>query len=98
MASAGAPPPDAIHGTPNHDTNFITSYINTVLNESSDTTYVSNTDLLDGNYFREGPTTDFYINRTVNNADANVLMNDFKFFDSSLTQEEVTHYYEESIV
>jgi hypothetical protein len=76
-----------------HRTNFITSYINGVLNESGDasTGTVPDIRMLDGIYFGDGP-TDSYINRSSSKADGNVLMNDFKYFDDVLTADEIRYY------
>jgi hypothetical protein len=77
----------------------ITTYINGNINLS--TIYVNadatQEEIDQGTYFGNGPTVPFIINNINSYGDAMALYDDIKFFNSVLTQEEVTHYYNESI-
>jgi hypothetical protein len=83
-----------------HTNNFITTYINGVLNVSADA-LISGTSQAEfdiGTFYGNGATTvPFYINKWATYGEGTALYDDFKFFNSVLTQEEVTHYYNESI-
>jgi hypothetical protein len=82
-----------------HTNNFVTSYINGVLNMSANAliTGTSQTELDIGTFYGNGATVPFFINKWVTFGEGAALYDDFKFFNSVLTQEEVTHYYNESI-
>jgi hypothetical protein len=82
-----------------HTNNFVTSYINGVLNMSANAliTGTSQTELDIGTFYGNGATVPFFINKWVTFGEGAALYDDFKFFNSALTQEEVTHYYNESI-
>jgi len=83
-----------------HTNNFVTSYINGVLNASTDALITGTTqeELDIGTFYGDGATTvPFYINKYATFGEGAALYDDFKFFNSALTQEEVTHYYNESI-
>jgi hypothetical protein len=77
----------------------ITTYINGNLNLS--TIYVNanatQAELDQGTYFGTGETVPFFINKWTTDGDAMALYDDFKFFNTAITAEEVTHYYNESI-
>jgi hypothetical protein len=80
--------------------NFITSYINGVVNSSTDalTSRTTQAELDIGTFYGEGATTvPFFINKYATFGEGNALYDDFKYFNTALTQEEVTHYYDESI-
>jgi hypothetical protein len=83
-----------------HTNNFITTYINGVLNASTDTIASGTTQAeLDIGTFYGNETTlvPFYINKWATFGEGTALYDDFEFFNSALTQEEVTYYYNESI-
>jgi hypothetical protein len=83
-----------------HTNNFITTYINGVLNASTDALITGTTqeELDIGTFYGNGATTvPFFINKYATFGEGAGLYDDVKFFNSVLTQEEVTHYYNESI-
>jgi hypothetical protein len=83
-----------------HTDNFITSYINGVLNSSTNALVsgTTQTELDQGTFYGVGATTvPFYVNKWATFGEGNALWDDIKFFNNALTQEEVTHYYNESI-
>jgi hypothetical protein len=84
-----------------HTNNFITTYINGVLNASTDALITGTTqaELDIGTFYGNGATTvPFYINKWATYGEGTALYDDFRFFNSALTQEEVTHYYDESVI
>jgi hypothetical protein len=82
-----------------HTTNFITTYINGIRNASTNAlvggTTTTETDA--GTYYGPGTTVPFYINRWANWGLGQALYDDFKFFNTALSQQEVSHYYKLTI-
>jgi hypothetical protein len=82
-----------------HTDNFITTFLNGLQNASTNAlvggTTTAETDA--GTYYGPGTTVPFYINRWANWGDGNALYDDFKFFNTALSQQEVSSYYKLTI-
>jgi hypothetical protein len=82
-----------------HNTNNIKTYINGSLNSSTNA-LVSGANIKDiqlGTNFGGYTNVSFNINKWVDTSYGLNELDDFKFFNSVLTDEEVTYYYDESI-
>jgi len=83
-----------------YNTKIIKTYINGVLNSSTNALVsgVNLKDVLLGTNFGGNTNVNFFINLWVDRTSYGLNeLDDFKFFNSVLTDEEVTHYYNESI-
>jgi hypothetical protein len=72
--------------------NFIDTYINGILNSHSVTA-----DVVDVTNYGPSPTVPFLVNRWGVEGDGASQWDDFKFFNTALTQQEVSHYYNLSL-
>jgi hypothetical protein len=83
-----------------YDTNIIKTYINGILNSSTNA-LVSGANVKDiqlGTNFGGHTNVNFFMNLWVDRTSYGLNeLDDFKFFNSVLTDEEVTYYYNESI-
>jgi hypothetical protein len=83
-----------------HTNHYITTYINGIENASTMALRpdISQADIDIGTFFGNGTTlVPFYLNKYLTFGDGNALIDDFRFFNSAITVEEVTHYYHETL-
>ena len=83
----------------NTATGFITSYINGVQNGSTNavTSGTTQAELDEGEYHAGVSFLPFFLNKHNNGGDGNARYDDVKYFNSAITQEDVTYFYNESI-
>jgi hypothetical protein len=83
----------------NTATGFITSYINGVQAGSTNavTSGTTQAELDEGEYHAGVSFLPFFLNKHNNGGDGNARYDDVKYFNSAITQADVTHYYNQTI-
>jgi hypothetical protein len=83
----------------NTATGFITSYINGVQNGSTNavTSGTTQAELDEGEYHAGVTSLPFFVNKHADGGEGNALYDSVEYFNSAITQEDVTYYYNQSI-